>query len=167
MKISGNMHILMQTHIHTTIPHTYSYANIIIHSVPCLYIGLFVCCSLASLGINFSELNALHKVASLTLLSHCRFFFLLDNLLKNYQRKEVKKTDYKKENKNNVICLIKNAESMAQFTNLSIRLSLRQCESINLQLSVARATTLINHTETERESYMAAALHLSLSLAFP
>lgn len=52
---------------------------------------------------------------------------------------------------------------MAQFTNLSIRLSLRQCESINLQLSVARATTLINHTETERDSYMAAALHLSLS----
>lgn len=86
-------------------------------------------CSL--LWINFSELNALRKVASLTYLSHC---FSWQFVKKIYQ-KEIQQ----------IICLIKNAQGMAQFTKLSIRLSLRHCYSINLQLSSARATTLINH----------------------
>lgn len=145
-------HTYAQTHKHTPTDrnmHTYSYANIIIRNVcvqlaPCFCVCVFV--SLGSLyrvvcfllpfcsvlWINFSELNALRKVvASLTYLSHC---FSWQFVKKNYQ-KEIQQ----------IICLIKNAQSMAQFTKLSIRLSLRHCDSINLQLSAARATTLINH----------------------
>lgn len=59
----------------------------------------------------------------------------LGNLLKKIYQKEIQQ----------IICLIKNAQGMAQFTKLSIRLSLRHCDSINLQLSSARATTLLNH----------------------